>query len=221
MKRLSLKKLFAPRSSTADEGDTDYFRLPVPPDALRAVLPRMKWTNDVGTPANGTACVNSLAGMLHAAEQGQPLREWTDTIWCIHPLLRDLGIFINDTLWTAAEKKQATAWMHATAPKLLGTAGIEEDLVEKAKDELCRMVLLRANQPVPDTAEARRIAAEAELTRGQLDQLNAIYGDYDDGDEIVNFIVCLVDNDSPKGRKTVRCLATQLLDNLCALKEKP
>lgn len=97
-----------------------------------------------------TACVNSLAYLIYAEQQGIPredaLANLTDMVDCICPVIRRLSIHINDRKAYWPDHDEATKWMHETAPRLLGTKACIE--MTRRRAFLCADSAIREIAPV-------------------------------------------------------------------------
>lgn len=151
-----------------------------------------------------TACVNSLAYLQWAEQCGidreTAMADFTDTVECICPVVRRLSIRINDRRAYWPDAAEATAWMHATAPKLLGTNGSVDLMRRRAfrcADAAVREIApawfdlaaekwpgaaewatkLRDCEPVTDTRTARAAKAVADKARAAAAAYAAAYAD--------------------------------------------
>lgn len=125
------------------------------------IYTRLMWTDGAGD-GRTSACVNSLAGMLEAIQNGQELKTWTDTIPCIHDFVRYLGININDDAWgedDGESNEEATKWMRDTAPRLLGTASISDQvMLVEALDQLLNDIPFEHSQhKIPRTEWSKKL----------------------------------------------------------------
>lgn len=213
-------------------------------DQLKKAAQDLRWVPSAGN-GTTTACVNSLAGALYAIERGVELREWSDHIPCIGLMHRNLGIFINDKLFGLNQSHDATKWMHATAPKLLGTAGIpRKALIRALQDALFGGILPRLygtefsprvefQRGLSDDTDASFVARNIELCRkkGLDTQTMALLGNvlqYQKPPEAENVLLGSIieilreaSRESIARLSTVRCLADTLLNELCELKNDP
>jgi hypothetical protein len=196
------------------------------------------WTNGVGN-GTKTACVNSLAVLMDADRRGlsreQALGEFSDNSSCICPVIRRLSIRINDRSAYWPNKDEATAWMHATAPRLLDTKGsvkltrkraylcadaaVREiatyyfDRLAERKPEFREWAdKLRACDPVVDTRTSRAAQAVANEARKAADA-------YADAAAAAAAAVDAVDAYAAYADAANKHMILALLDRLIACKE--